>query len=90
MITMLQKPMILAQDRRITLGVLVDLPHLDVTSPSIQVHVQVLDLSKLPKQLLQVLLASFLVDVGNQDDPALNGAYRDSPGRSARFGCRCG
>lgn len=47
---------------------------------------QVLDLAELAEQLLQVLLASFLVHVGDQDDPAFDGANGDGARGRTRFG----
>lgn len=46
--------------------------HLDVTSSAIQVHVQVLDLAVVAKQLLKVLLTGLFVDIGGYDNPAFN------------------
>ena len=48
--------------------------HLDITSSAIQIQVQVLDLSKVCEQIVQILLASLFVNVGDDDDPAFNGA----------------
>lgn len=50
--------------------------YLDVSRSAIQVHVHILDLPKVAKQILQVLLRCFLVDVGDDDDPALDAADR--------------
>lgn len=47
--------------------------HLDVTASSIQVQVHVLDLAVLSKNILQRLLVGLLVDVGDDNDPALDG-----------------
>lgn len=60
--------------------------HLHVTSSPIQVHVEVLDLSVFAKELLQVFLARFFVDVGDEDDPAFDGANGHSASRGTRVG----
>lgn len=49
--------------------------HFHVTSPAVEVHVQVLDLAVFAKQILNVLLTGFLVDVRRDNDPALDAAY---------------
>lgn len=59
--------------------------HLDVTCPAVQVHVQVLDGAKLAEQILQVLLGRLLVYVGDDDDPALDGAHSCRAGLGARI-----
>lgn len=51
--------------------------HLHITGPAIQIEVQVLDLPILPKQILYVFLGSFLMHIGDDDDPAFYAAYRD-------------
>lgn len=51
---------------------------------------QVLDLAKLPKQLLQVLLAGLLVDVRHQHDPPFDAAHRDRARGRADLGRRLG
>lgn len=50
------------------------LSYLDVSRPAIQVDMDVLNLSKVAKQILQVLFRGFLVYVGHNDDPALDAA----------------
>lgn len=47
---------------------------------------QVLDLAEFAERFLQVLLASFFVHVGDQDDPAFDGANSDGACARARFG----
>jgi hypothetical protein len=46
--------------------------YLDITRPAIQVQMQILDLSKIGKLVVQVLLASFFVYVRDDDNPALD------------------
>jgi len=58
--------------------------YLDIARPPIQVHVQILHLAKLAEQLLQILFARLVVDVGHEDDPAFDAADRD--GARRRFG----
>jgi hypothetical protein len=43
------------------------------TCPTIQVEVQVLDLSEIGKQVLHVLFRCLFMDVGADDDPAFDG-----------------
>jgi hypothetical protein len=59
--------------------------YLDVTRPPVQVHVQVLDGAVLAKHVLQVLLGGLLVHVGDNDDPALDGAHGGCAGVGARI-----
>lgn len=47
--------------------------HLDVTCPPVEVEMKILDGSEVCELLLDVLLGRLLVDVGNQDDPSLDG-----------------
>lgn len=64
--------------------------HFDITCPSIQVHVQVLDLPEIAKEFLQILLTGFFVDVGDENDPAFDGADGDGTSGGARVGgCGC-
>jgi hypothetical protein len=58
--------------------------YLDVARPPVEVHVQVLDGAELAKDVLQVLLGRLLVHVGDDDDPAFDGAH----GCCARVGAR--
>lgn len=51
--------------------------HFHVTRSSVQVHVQILDLSILSKHVLNVLLTRLLVHVGDNDDPAFYAAHSD-------------
>jgi hypothetical protein len=44
--------------------------YLYVACSPIEVEMEVLDVSPLAKQILQILLAGFLMDIGNHDDPA--------------------
>ena len=62
--------------------------NLDITGPAVQIHVQVLDLAVLAKQLLEVFFAGFFVHVGHEDDPAFDGAHGDGAGRGTRFARR--
>lgn len=48
--------------------------YLDITSPTIQIQVQILDLPKVREQIVEILLAGFFMDIGDDDDPAFNGA----------------
>jgi len=48
--------------------------HLDVTCPTIQIQMQVLDLSKVRKLVVDILLACLLVYICGDDDPAFDGA----------------
>jgi hypothetical protein len=45
---------------------------LDKSSSSVEIEMQVLNLSKLGKGLMQVILLSFFVDTSNQNNPTLN------------------
>ncbi|GMR42159.1 hypothetical protein PMAYCL1PPCAC_12354, partial [Pristionchus mayeri] len=47
---------------------------LQVSRPSVQIQIQILDLSKLGKCIVHVLLSGLLVDVTHEDDPSLNGS----------------
>ena len=47
---------------------------------------QIFYLSKLAKQILEVLFASFLMDIRNENDPAFNRANGDGAGGGAGFG----
>jgi hypothetical protein len=49
--------------------------HLYVTGSAVEVHVQVLDLAVFTKQILNVLLTGFLVDVCRDNDPAFDAAH---------------
>lgn len=51
------------------------LPYLDVAAPAVEVEVQVLDLAVLAKLVVYGLLVGLLVYVGDDDDPALDGAH---------------
>lgn len=46
--------------------------HLDITRPPIKVQVQILDLSKVCKLVLQILFGRLLVNVGHKYDPSLD------------------
>ena len=59
--------------------------HLHIPSPPIQIHMQILDLAKLAKELLYILLAGLFVYIRHHDDPALYAADRDRAGRGAGF-----
>ncbi len=48
--------------------------YLDITRPAIQIQMQILDFTKVRKLVVQVLLASLLVHVCGDDDPALDRA----------------
>ena len=48
---------------------------------------QILNVPPFAKHLLQVFLAGFFVDVGDEDDPAFDGADGDGAGGGAGFGC---
>eukprot|EP00967_Tisochrysis_lutea_P125978 scaffold212291_cov29-Tisochrysis_lutea.AAC.1 len=50
--------------------------HLDEAGSSIEVQVQVLDLANVAKSIVQVILGRLLVQVGNEDDPTLDGYRR--------------
>lgn len=63
--------------------------YLDVTRPPVQVHVQVLNGAKLAKHVVKVLLGRLFVHIGDDDDPALDGAHSYCAGfgqRVARLG----
>lgn len=49
--------------------------YLDVAASSVQIQMQILDLAILAKCVLNGFLVGFLVDVGDNDDPALDGAH---------------
>ena len=56
---------------------------------------QILNIAVLAKQFLEVLLAGLLVDVGDEDDPAFDGADGDGAGggvlvRGGGFGAVAG
>ncbi len=46
--------------------------YLDISSPSVQVQMQVFDLPVLAKHILDILLGRLLVQIGDDDDPALD------------------
>jgi hypothetical protein len=50
--------------------------HLDVAAASVEVQMQVLDLAKVGKLVVQGLLVGLLMHVRHHDDPALDGAHR--------------
>lgn len=50
--------------------------YLDIPGPAIQIDMHILNLPILAKHVLQVILASFLVHVCDNNDPALDTAYR--------------
>jgi len=54
--------------------------NLNVTSPPIQIQMQILDLAIIRKLIIQVLLTSLLMNIRDDDDPALDG----SDGRRVR------
>lgn len=49
--------------------------HLDITSSAIQIQMQVFDLSIIRKTIVQIFLAGFLMDISDDNDPALDGAH---------------
>lgn len=49
--------------------------NLDVTASPVQVEMQILDLAKLAKLVLDGFLIGLLVYVGHHDDPAFDGAH---------------
>ena len=51
---------------------------------------QILDFPELSKQLLQIFFTGFLMDVGDQNNPAFDGPYSDGAGGSAGFSCGIG
>jgi hypothetical protein len=48
--------------------------NLHITSPPIQIQMQVLYLAVIRKLIIQILLARFLMHVRDDDDPAFDGA----------------
>jgi len=52
--------------------------YLDVTRAPVEIQVQVLDFAVFAKEFRQILLASFLMHVCHDDDPAFDGANCDS------------
>ena len=58
--------------------------HLDVTRPSIQVQMQVLDLAVVAKLVADILLRRLLVHVAHDHDPALDRPHRDRAHLGAR------
>lgn len=52
--------------------------HHDVAGPSVERHTEILHLSVVTKQVLQILFGRFLVEPGDDDDPALNGCSVDT------------
>lgn len=58
-----------------TLSMYHSFTHLDVTSSPVQVQVQVLDGAVFAEHVVHVLLARFFVHVGDDDDPAFDGAH---------------
>ncbi len=59
--------------------------YLDITRPSIEIHMQVLDLAKVGKFVAHVFLGRFFVHVAHDDDPAFDGADGDGAGVRARI-----
>lgn len=61
-------------------------PHtyLDITSPPIKIQMQILNISILGKEIRNVLLGSFFVDICRDHDPAFDAA--DGDGVFAGFG----
>jgi hypothetical protein len=47
---------------------------LNITRPPIQIQVQILDLAIVRKLIVQILLASLLMHIRDDDDPAFDGA----------------
>ena len=47
--------------------------YLDIACPAVKVEVQIFDLTKFRKFVLNVLLGSLLVDVGDKDNPSFYG-----------------
>jgi len=47
--------------------------HHNVTCTPVQGHTKVLDVSVFAEKILQVLLGSFLIQSGNDDDPSFDG-----------------
>jgi len=60
-----------------------DRTHLDVPTPPIQIHVHILDLAVLAKDVLQILFAGFFVYVCRDYDPALDTTDCRGAGRCA-------
>ena len=54
--------------------------HLNIPRPPIKIHMQILNIAILAKQLLKILLARLLMDVGDEDDPAFDGAHGHGAG----------
>ena len=48
--------------------------NLNITSPPIQIQMQIFNLSIIRKLIIQILLACFLMDIRDDDDPAFDRA----------------
>lgn len=59
-----------------------DRAYLDITTPSVQVEVQVLDFAVFAKLVVYGLLVGFFVDVSDDYDPAFDGADGGGAGMS--------
>lgn len=59
--------------------------HLHITSSSIKIEMQVLDLSEIPKLVLNVFFRSLFMDVGGEYDPSLYSFTE----RSVNIGLQC-
>jgi hypothetical protein len=58
--------------------------YLDITSPPIQVQMQILNCAIFAEHVLEILLGGFLVNVGDDDNPAFDGADGSCAGAGAR------
>lgn len=56
--------------------------NLDISAPAIKIQVQILNLTKVAKLVLNCLFICLLVNIRHHDNPALNGAHRRRLGRS--------
>lgn len=52
---------------------------LDVTGSPVEVQVHILHLAKVRKQVHQIFLRCFLVDIRDDDDPAFHGCAKKGP-----------
>ena len=59
--------------------------YLHVSSPPIKIHVQVLDFAVVTEQFLEIFFAGFFVHVGDEDNPAFDGADGDCARGCARL-----
>lgn len=58
--------------------------HLDISSTTIEIQMTILDVAKVKELVREVLLCSFFVDVGHDEDPPLDCCEREPRGQAYR------